>query len=134
MLRALVVSGVLAVVVLGASPAHSHHSNVAYEVTKVITITGVVREFEWVNPHTWLHVVVDDGKGAKVEWAAEGRAPGILSRAGWTRNSLKPGERVTVDMSPAKDGSKVSIIARVTKADGTILSNQPDFDGRGDQR
>ena len=44
----------------------AHHSNVAYEVTKVITITGVVQKFEWVNPHTWLHVEVDDGKGGKV--------------------------------------------------------------------
>ena len=113
------------VLVLLPSTAFPHHSNVAYEVRKVITITGVVKEFQWVNPHTWLHVVVDDGKGGKVEWAAEGRAPGILLRAGWTKNSLKPGETVTVDMSPAKDGSHVSIIARVTKADGTILSNQP---------
>jgi hypothetical protein len=108
-----------------------HHSNVAYEVTKVISITGVVKDFEWVNPHTWLHVVVDDGKGGKVEWACEGRAPGVLGRAGWSRSILKPGETVTVHMSPAKDGSKVSIIARVTKADGTILSNQPVFDDRG---
>lgn len=113
------------VLILLPSVAHSHHSNVAYEVRKVITVTGVVKEFRWVNPHTWLHVVVDDGSGGKVEWAAEGRAPGILLRAGWTRNSLKPGETVTVDMSPAKDGSHTSIIARVTKADGTILSNQP---------
>jgi len=109
------------------SPAQSHHSNVAYEVTKVITVTGVVREFQWVNPHTWVHVVVDDGKGGKVEWAAEGRAPGVLLRAGWTRNSLKAGETVTIDMSPAKDGTRTSIIARVTKADGTILSNQPNL-------
>ena len=124
----------IAALIVGAfSPAValSHHSNVAYEVTKVITITGVVKDFEWVNPHTWLHVVVDDGKGGKVEWACEGRAPGVLLRAGWSRSILKPGERVTVDMSPAKDGSKVSIIARVTKADGTILSNQPVFDDRG---
>jgi len=109
----------------------AHHSNVAYEVNKVITITGVVKGFDWVNPHTWLHVVVDDGKGGKVEWAAEGRAPGVLLRAGWSRTILKAGETVTVDMSPAKDGSKTSIIARVTKADGTILSNQPVFDDRG---
>ena len=94
-------------------------------MTKVITITGVVKEFEWVNPHTWLHVTVDDGKGGKVVWLAEGRAPGILLRAGWTRSSLKFGETVTVDMSPAKDGTHKAIIARVTKADGTILSNQP---------
>ena len=120
-MTAVALTGVL----LCASPAHSHHSNVAYEVTKVITITGEVKEFRWVNPHTWLHVMVDDGKGAKVEWQVEGRAPGVLLRAGWSRSSLKAGERVTVDMSPAKDGTKVGIIARVTKADGSILSNQP---------
>ena len=125
MIRAVAIAVVSVVVLLAAGTAESHHSNVAYEVTKVITVTGVVKEFQWVNPHTWLHVLVDDGKGGKVEWAAEGRAPGILLRAGWTRSSLKAGETVTVDMSPAKDGTRVSIIARVTKADGTILSNQP---------
>src|SRR5215216_2803387 len=126
MIRAVGTFAVLAMLLL-PTPAQSHHSNVAYEVTKVITVTGVVREFQWVNPHTWVHVVVDDGKGGKVEWAAEGRAPGVLLRAGWTRNSLKPGETITVDMSPAKDGTRTSIIARVTKADGTILSNQPNL-------
>lgn len=128
MIRAVVTPVVLALVLLHPLPARSHHSNVAYEVTKVITVTGVVKTFEWVNPHTFVHLVVTDDKGTTVEWAAEGRAPGILRRAGWTRSSLKPGETVTIDMSPAKDGSKTSIIARVTKADGTILSNQPVFD------
>ena len=125
MIRPGVTSLVLAAALLAAAPARSHHSNVAYEVNKVITITGTVKEFQWVNPHTWLHVIVDDGKGGTVVWAAEGRAPGILLRAGWTKSSLKAGETVTVDMSPAKDGTHTAIIARVTKADGTILSNQP---------
>ena len=127
MTRAVVTCLAFASALLYPLAASSHHSNVAYEVTKIVTITGVVRTFEWVNPHTWLTVAVDDGKGGTVEWACEGRAPGILSRAGWTRSILKAGETVTVDMSPARDGSKVSIIARVTKADGTILSNQPVF-------
>jgi hypothetical protein len=124
MIRQVVASAV-SVGLLYAGVAQAHHSNVAYEVTKVITVTGVVKEFRWVNPHTWLYLSVDDGKGGKVEWAAEGRAPGVLLRAGWTRSSLKPGETVTVDMSPAKDGKPTAIIARVTKADGSILSNQP---------
>ena len=123
MMRALVTLLVLATVLLGARPALSHHSNVAYEVTKVITITGVVKDFQWRNPHTWVLLTVDDGKGGKVDWAVEGRAPGVLLRAGWTKNSLKPGEMITVDMSPAKDGSKTGLVARVTKADGTILGN-----------
>ena len=127
MIRTVGTSLALAAALLSARPALSHHSNVAYEVNKVITITSVVKEFQWVNPHTWLHIMVDDGKGGKVEWLAEGRAPGILLRAGWTRSSLKGGETVTVDMSPAKDGTRTAIIARVTKADGTILSNQPNL-------
>jgi hypothetical protein len=131
MLRICLVGTALVAFAISPGSALAHHSNVAYEVNKVITITGVVKKFEWVNPHTWLHVEVDDGKGGKAVWECEGRAPGVLGRAGWSRSVLKPGETVTVDMSPAKDGSKTSIIARVTKADGKILSNQPVFDDRG---
>ena len=127
MIRQALSSFVLAAVLFTARPAHSHHSNVLYEVTKVVTITGTVKEFRWVNPHTWLYMTVDDGKGKKIEWKVEGRAPGILRRAGWKTTSLEPGDVVTVDMSPAKDGTHVGIIARVTKADGSILSNQPSF-------
>jgi hypothetical protein len=122
--RLIVPSVVLGFVLLLGSSARSHHSNVAYEVNKVITVTGSVKEWQWVNPHTWLYLTVDDGKGGKVGWAVEGRAPGVLLRAGWSRSSFKPGETVTVDMSPAKDGTLTGIIARVTKADGTILGNQ----------
>ena len=118
-------AAVLGAALFHATPALAHHSNVAFEVTKVVTITGVVKAFEWRNPHTWVILTVDDGKGGKVDWAVEGRAPGVLLRAGWTKNSLQPGEMITVDMSPAKDGTHTAIIARVTKADGTILSNQP---------
>ena len=125
MQRRFIGLGVLAAVLLSALPAVSHHSNSAYEVEKVVTLTGVVKEWKWTNPHTWLYMTVDDGKGGKVEWAVEGRAPGVLGRAGWDRTILKPGEKVTVHMSPAKDGSHVGIIARVTKEDGTILGNTP---------
>jgi len=114
-----------AAVLFCAVPAISHHSNSAYQVEKVVEITGIVKEWRWSNPHTWLYLTVDDPKEGKVEWAVEGRAPGVLGRAGWDRTILKPGEKVTVHMSPAKDGSKVGIIARITKADGTILGNTP---------
>jgi len=114
---------VLGAALITATPGLAHHSNVAFEVTKVVTITGVVKAFEWRNPHTWVILTVDDGKGGKVDWGIEGRAPGVLLRAGWTKNSLQTGEMITVDMSPAKDGSKTGLVARVTKADGTILPN-----------
>ncbi len=105
--------------------AQAHHSNSAFYVTKVITIKGVVKEFKWSNPHVWVILTVDDGKGNKVDWKVEGRPPGILGRAGWTPKSLQPGEVVTIDLSPAKDDSASGLIARVTKADGTILANAP---------
>src|SRR5262245_52686560 len=114
---------IAAIILLCSIPAMSHHSNSAYQVDQIITLTGVVKEWKWTNPHTWLYLTVDDPKAGKVEWAVEGRAPGVLGRVGWDRAVLKPGEKVTVHASPAKDGSKVGIIARVTKADGTILGN-----------
>jgi hypothetical protein len=124
-MRAIAAAAVLGGALFTATPAFPHHSNVAFEVTKVLTVTGVVKEFRWANPHTWVSVVVDEGNGQKVEWALEGRAPGVLLRAGWTKNSLKQGDTITVDFSPAKDGSHTGLIARVTKADGTILPNAP---------
>jgi hypothetical protein len=124
-LHSLVLSGVVAAGFFHVPLALAHHSNVAFEVTKVVTITGVVKEFQWRNPHTWVLLTVDDGNGKKVDWSVEGRAPGVLLRAGWTKNSLMSGEKITVDMSPAKDGSNTGLIARVTKADGTILANAP---------
>jgi hypothetical protein len=105
--------------------AQAHHSNSAFYVTKVITIKGVVKEFRWSNPHVWVILTVDDGKGNKVDWKVEGRPPGILGRAGWTPKILQPGETVTIDLSPAKDDTASGLIARVTKEDGTILSNAP---------
>ena len=66
--------------VVRCSWAQAHHSNSAFYVTKVITIKGVVKEFKWSNPHVWVILTVDDGKGNKVDWKAEGRPPGILGR------------------------------------------------------
>ena len=121
----IVSSFLLGAVLLAAVPAWSHHSNVAYDDNKRVTVTGVVKEWRWVNPHTWLYLEVNDEKAGKIEWHCEGRAPGVLLRAGWARDSLKPGETVTVDMRPAKDGTYTGIMMRATKADGTVLGGQP---------
>jgi hypothetical protein len=120
----IITSAVASALFFCAAPAMSHHSNSAYQVDQVTSVTGIVKEWKWTNPHTWLYLTVEEN-GEKVEWALEGRAPGILGRAGWDRTILKPGEKVTVHMSRAKDGSRVGIIARVDKADGTILGNNP---------
>jgi hypothetical protein len=116
-----------AALVFPALPALSHHSNSAYQVDEIVTLTGTVTEWRWSNPHTWLYMTVESADGELQEWAVEGRAPGILGRAGWDSTVLQPGETVTVHASPAKNGDPIGIIARVTKADGTILGNRANF-------
>ena len=113
----------LAMLLLFAGSVSAHHSNSAFYVEKIIELKGVVTKFEWINPHTFISMTVDDGKGGKVDWTVEGRAPGVLRRVGWERDTLKAGETITVYCSPAKDNSHVCLTARVVKGDGTILSN-----------
>jgi hypothetical protein len=122
-LRAILAAA--AALVIPAAPALSHHSNSAYQVDQIITLTGTVKEWRWMNPHTWLHLEVEGEDGSRQEWAVEGRAPGVLGRAGWDSAILKPGETVTVHASPSKNGDPIGIIARVTKADGSVLGNAP---------
>src|SRR5687768_1076686 len=97
-MRTRIVLSIAALVALQLSegPAFSHHSNVAFAVETVLTANGTVKQWQWSNPHTWLIMDVDDGKGGKEEWAMEGRAPGVLLRAGWSRSVLKAGDKVTV--------------------------------------
>jgi hypothetical protein len=86
-----------------AVPTAAHHSNSAYQVDQIITLEGTVKEWRWMNPHTWLILTVEGDGGKAEEWAVEGRPPGILGRAGWSSTILQPGERVTVHASPDGD-------------------------------
>ena len=120
-LRPTLLSALLFVALSGTTPVHAHHSNVEFETQTIAAVTGTVTDWKWTNPHTWLNIAVDDGKGGKTEWSFEGRPPGLLSRVGWSPKTFKKGDVLTVHYSPAKDGTKTGLIARVTLADGTIL-------------
>jgi len=112
-------------VLLTASFALAHHSNAAFDGDKVVVLKGTVMQWKWSNPHVWIVLSVDDDKGGKAEWAIEGRTPGQLVRAGWSRSTLKPGDVITVDFSPAKDGTLTGLLTRVRLADGTVLGQAP---------
>jgi hypothetical protein len=112
-------------VLLTASPALAHHSNAAFDGDKVVVLKGTITQWKWSNPHVWIFLSVDDDKGGKEEWAIEGRTPGQLLRSGWSKSSLKPGDVITIDFSPAKDGTKTGLLTRVTRADGTVLGQAP---------
>jgi hypothetical protein len=93
-------------VVMAVSPATAHHSFAIYEKTKVVTLKGTVKTFQWTNPHVvvWL-LVKPAGGGDAEEWGIETTSPGVLTRSGWTRNSIKPGDEVSVEFSPLRDGT-----------------------------
>src|ERR1700704_3435723 len=90
----------LAALIGAASSAWAHHSFAMYEPTKTLTLKGTVKTFQWTNPHVvvWVLVQPEDG-GAVQEWSLETTSPGVLTRAGWTRQSLKAGDRVSVTFS-----------------------------------
>ncbi len=116
---------VLAAVALAAvglsSPALSHHSFAVFDRTRQMTVTGVVKEFQWTNPHSWIQLLVTDKDGATQEWSLEGGSPSILVRNGWKRTSLQPGDRVSILIYPLKTGEAGGSFLEVHKADGSVF-------------
>jgi hypothetical protein len=109
---------ILAAMIGAAPPALAHHSFAMYEPTKTLTFKGTVKTFQWTNPHVVIWVLVQpEGGGAAQEWSFETTSPGVLTRVGWTRQSLKAGDRVSVVFSPLRDGSHGGGLNSVTLLD-----------------
>ena len=102
--RISTVAVLIATALLASPPVTAHHSAAMFDDTKVVELTGTVKELQWANPHIWLQVIVDD-KGKKTEWSLEGGSPNSLSRQGWRATTFKAGDVVSVRFNPMKDGS-----------------------------
>jgi hypothetical protein len=100
--KILAIAGVA--VTLFAVPALAHHSFAMFDQTKQTTVSGTAKEYEWINPHVWLHIT-SEVNGRPVTWSFEGGSTGQLTQSGWTRDSLKGGEKLEVTFHPLKDGS-----------------------------
>ena len=107
-----------------AVPAMAHHSVAMFDNSKTVTLKGTVKEFAWVNPHVliWVDSVVADGDKTQL-WAVELASPGVLTRNGWTKRSLNPGDKVNIDVGPSRDGKPGGFFKKATLVDtGKVLT------------
>jgi len=108
----------IAVATLAAAPAFAHHGTEAYDLTKTITSHAVATGITWANPHCLLNFDTTDAAGHVTHWSVELYNPGYLARAGWTMNSVKAGDEITISFHPAKNGASNGYIRA---GDGKIV-------------
>ena len=106
---------------LTSIPARAHHGASEYDMTKIVTLKGTVTEVQFVNPHTLLVFTVKDDSGKAIEWQGELPSPNLLSRRGWSRSTVKPGDQITVIGALAKNGEKGMQIKKLVFPDGHEL-------------
>ncbi len=99
----------------------AHHGSSNYDMSKSVSVKGTVTEFSFINPHSAIHLEAKDDKGNVEQWLIEADSPNNLARAGWNRDSIKPGDLVTIVGNRLKDGSKVMRLQKVIFADGKEL-------------
>jgi len=112
---------IAAALVILAGQARAHHGNAAYDLGSPVTLKGTVTEFAWSNPHVQIYFDVQDGKGKIVHWAAETVSPGMLARAGWSKDELKVGDRIAITVGPSKSGAPVGYALKVVLPNGKEL-------------
>lgn len=118
-------AGLVAASMTAASvPALAHHSFSPFDMGTQKTVTGTVKAVEWTNPHTWIWLDVANEQGAVDAWGFEGMSPNFLARRGWTRTSLKVGDRITVTFRPLRDGKKGGMFVSTKAPDGKMLTMQ----------
>ncbi len=126
--------GILALAAGWAMPTLGHHSAAMFDVTKTVEQAGTVKQFLWTNPHSLLVLSVRGSNGVLADYNFEANGPGYLVRNGWTRESLKPGDQVTVVSNPLVDGGPGGNLVEVTLADGRKLSARPQLTGEGEKK
>jgi hypothetical protein len=105
-----------------SGPLFAHHGRSNYDVTHTVTLKGIVTEFEWINPHALIHFDVTDESGKVEKWVGETNSPNTLTRQGWSRNTVKVGEQITLVGHRVKGDSPYINFSKIIFADGKELS------------
>ena len=104
--------------------ARAHHSFGFYDMQKTVEVRGTVRKFEWSNPHSWLFIEVSSATGP-ITYGFEMQSVGEMLRRGWAKNSVKPGDRITVSFHPMKDGSPNGLLVSAKGENDKLIGKPP---------
>lgn len=108
---------------LAGAPAFAHHGSAqSFDVSKTITLTGVVTNFAWINPHSHIYFDAKDPHGAILHWDCEMTSPGVLAGAGWSKHSLNPGDKITITVHPALSGEPVGLFRKIVFPNGAVFT------------
>jgi len=106
-----------------AGQADAHHAFAMFDTSREVVLDGVVRDFQWTNPHTWIEIAVRDPAGKETDWAIEGASPNSLARFGWKRTSIRAGDHVEAVIHPAKNGTIGGSLVKAT-VNGQVVGAQ----------
>lgn len=104
-----------------ASPGMAHHSTAEFDYSKTVILEGTIKEVQWTNPHSYVQVMVPQKDGKLAQWGIEIGAPAINVAMGWRKNSVKLGDKVKLDIAPARSGATYGTLRHLTFADGRTL-------------
>jgi hypothetical protein len=117
-MRFQVACGAAVALALASGGAQAHHSFAMFDMTKEVTVSGTVKQFQWTNPHAYIQLTSKDSSGRDVEWSMEMGAPMYLYARGWRPSSLKAGMQVKVTLNPLRNGRPGGVVRDVVTADG----------------
>ncbi len=112
-----------AALALTAGPAGAQHTFAMFDLTKVVTVTGTLKDFQWTNPHVWVEVLVPGPDGTATEWNIEGGSPNALVRKGWKLSQVKIGSKVTITIHPLKSGVHGGSLLTITPEGGKTMED-----------
>jgi hypothetical protein len=113
----------LVLLLSSVGPVSAHHSGAMFDRAKMVTLQGVVKEYQFTNPHAWIEVMVTD-KGKTTQWGVEAEGPRLMRRLGLVPSTLKPGDKVTVRAHPLRDGRPGGSFVDIVLANGKTITAQ----------